>query len=144
MPKPTGRPTLYSEKLADDICELVADNYRLTEIEKMRGMPTRRSIVNWLGKYPEFDVKYTRAREELALAMSDEILAIADDTSNDWMERRGEKVPNMEVVMRSRVRIDTRRWLMTKILPKKFGDRLELDHSGELKITRVTFAESDG
>ena len=62
--------------------------------------------------------------------MEDELLEIADDATNDWMEKRdrdGEAIGwmvNGEHIQRSRVRIDTRKWIMSKRAPKKYGDRV--------------------
>ena len=57
---------------------------------------------------------------------AEEIIEIADDAKNDWMEREGFKTLNQEHIQRSRVRIDTRKWLMAKLMPKKYGDRVEV------------------
>jgi len=66
--------------------------------------------------------------------MADEIREIADDGQNDWMTiQRGGKdveVPNREVLERSRLRVDTRKWLMSKVAPKRYGERTQLEHSG--------------
>lgn len=123
----------YSKKLGAEICRLVSENYRLNQIEVMPGMPDRVTIWRWRTDHPEFAEKYTAAWECLGQQMQDEILAIADDGKNDWMEREdGSKEWNREHSMRSRLRVDTRKWLMGKLWPKKFGDKLELEHSGEI------------
>lgn len=66
---------------------------------------------------------------------ADEILEIADDGQNDWMERESKngevfEVENHEVLNRSRLRVDARKWLMSKLAPKKYGDVQKLEHSG--------------
>ena len=72
-------------------------------------------------------------------AMSDEILAIADDSTNDAMtitRRDGSEseVADNEWINRSRLRVDTRKWLMSKLAPKKYGDKQQVEHSGELNV----------
>lgn len=67
--------------------------------------------------------------------MADETLEICDDGSNDWLERQGEDekrtyVLNGEHVQRSRLRVDTRKWLLSKALPKIYGDKITTEHSG--------------
>ena len=67
-------------------------------------------------------------------AWAEEINEIADDGRNDWMtiQRGGEEVevPNPEVLQRSRLRVDTRKWLMSKIAPKRYGEKLQTEISG--------------
>lgn len=118
----------YSREVGTRICELIADNYRLTQIAAMEDMPSRQSIWNWLAEHEDFRLMYEKARDELYSHMADELLEIADDAKNDWVEREYGKEFDKEHAMRSRLRVDTRKWLMSKILPKKFGDKLEVEH----------------
>lgn len=79
----------------------------------------------------EFAKQYARAMELRADFWADELLEIADDGSNDWMERElanglTVEVPNPEVVARSKLRVETRKWLMGKAAPKKYGEKLAL------------------
>lgn len=96
-------------------------------------MPDKSTVMRWLAKYPEFRDQYAGAREAQADYYAEEILEIADDGSNDWMERkRGDEtieVENHEVLNRSRLRVDTRKWLMARMSPKKYGDKLT--HAGD-------------
>lgn len=84
-----------------------------------------------------------RARETQADAIFDEILDIADDGSNDWMEKHDGEGGNIgwrengEAIQRSRLRIDARKWMAGKLRPKVYGDKVELEHSGHLKVERV-------
>jgi hypothetical protein len=66
-----------------------------------------------------FTAQYARAREIQADGMVDEMLDIADDARNDWMEKRGELVPDNEAIHRSRLRIDARRWVAGKLRPNR-------------------------
>jgi len=95
------------------------------------------SVFKWLQKYPEFVKQYTQARESQADAMVDDILEIADDGTNDWMERRNKEGAiigwelNAEHVNRSRLRVDARKWIASKLLPKKYGEKVETTHKGD-------------
>lgn len=110
-------------------------------------MPCVATVFNWFRKYPEFLEQYARAKQESADAFIEEMQDIADDGTNDWMERHnadGKSVGwqlNGEHVQRSRLRIDTRKWIASKLKPKKYGDKIELagDPSAPLvhKIERV-------
>jgi terminase small subunit-like protein len=75
-----------------------------------------------------------RARELQAELWADEILEIADDGTNDWVERKRCGVDitefDREHVMRSSLRVDSRKWLLARLLPKKYGDKVQAEHSG--------------
>ena len=83
-----------------------------------------------------FAAQYARARDAQAEFWAEQLLDVADDGSNDWMERNDPDNPgwdlNGEAVARSRLRVDTRKWLLSKVLPKKYGDKLEV--TGTLQI----------
>ena len=109
----TGRPSGYSEDVADTICQELMAGKSLRTICSMEGMPAASTVYSWLRQYPEFSQRYARAREVQADVLADEILEIADSDLD----------PN-----RARVMIDARKWLAGKLRPKKYGDRVELDH----------------
>jgi len=125
-----GRPSMYTEELADKFCELLSTGSSLRSACQEEGMPAPVTIFQWIRKHEEFAKQYARACEERTEAMSEDILDISDDGSNDWMEKRfGDTeawVTNGEALQRSRLRVDTRKWLMSKMKPKKYGDKLDL------------------
>src|SRR5690606_532057 len=86
--KTAGRPSDYSEALVDAICERIANGESLRSICSDDDMPSKTSVFNWLAKHPEFLTKYARAREVQAEALADEMIDIADNGTNDWMEKR--------------------------------------------------------
>jgi hypothetical protein len=136
-PKKKDPPSLYSEALAEAICDRLADGESLNRICKAAGMPSERTVRTW-ARTPEhpFPPKYARAREIGYLKLADELLEIADDGTNDWMRRTGKDgedlgwAVNGEHIARSRLRVDTRKWLLSKCLPKIFGDRITAEHTG--------------
>jgi len=139
---PGGRPTKYNKRLADKICNALADGKSLRKICNPKDMPNRGTVYRWLGENEKFNNQYARAKREMAEDMAEEILEIADDTSMDMGFKKSEDKDgkgatpfvDKENIQRSRVRIDTRKWLMSKLIPKKYGDKQEIEHSGELKI----------
>lgn len=131
-----ARPTDYSQDLADRICEQLADGKSLRTVCLADDMPDKRSVFRWLRIHEEFSHQYARAKEESADALSDEMLDIADDGSNDWMASSdGGQDYNGDHVQRARLRIDTRKWIASKLKPKKYGDKLEVggDPSNPIK-----------
>jgi len=99
-------------------------------------MPDKSTVIRWLARYQEFRDQYACARGAQADYYAEEIIEISDDGSNDWMERqRGdgstEEVENKEVLARSRLRVDTRKWLMARMAPKKYGDKVIQEHGSD-------------
>lgn len=130
-----GRPTKYSQDLADEICSQLADGKSLRSVCLADDMPDKRTIFRWLRTKQDFCHQYERAKAESADALTDEMLDIADDGSNDWMKRHGKDneeywVVNGEHVQRSRLRLDTRKWIASKLKPKKYGDKITNEVTG--------------
>jgi len=143
---PGGRPSVYSDEIANRICDLITDGYTLRQIgNEFPDLPHKRTVLGWLANpndYPMLSQRYARAREARAEAMADEIEEISDDGRNDWVEREGLTVTNHENIQRSRLRVDTRKWLMSKMLPKKYGDKLDVQHSGTV-VLEALFQRKD-
>jgi hypothetical protein len=107
-PQPEAR-IAYSDDLAAQLCEHVADGLSLKEACELPGMPKRRTAYKWLGEHENFMRMYTRAREERADLVADEIITIADT----------ERDPNKAKVM-----IDARKWWAARVNPKKYGEKI--------------------
>lgn len=121
-----GRPSIYTPKLADLICLRIATHMESTHklCQRYDDMPDTTCIYEWRHKHPEFAHKYAQAKMQQAEIMAEEILDIADDYSNDIRyDKDGNKSCNSEFVARSRLRVDTRKWLASKLAPKIYGDR---------------------
>lgn len=135
-PRPRGRPTRYSAKLAERILARLIDGQSLREICRDKGLPAESTVRLWaVSDIDGFSARYTQAREAQMDRFAEEIIEIADDGTNDWIERqlndgRTETAPDHEHITRSRLRVDTRKWLMSKLAPKRYGERMELEHSG--------------
>lgn len=139
---PVGRPTSFTNEIAAIILERLSDGESLRTICSADGMPNRSTVFRWLSQNKEFCDQYTYAREEQADALFDEILDIADDGTNDWMERKDKDdqsigwVENGEALRRSALRVDARKWMAGKMRPKKYGDKLQLsgDQDSPLQV----------
>lgn len=132
-----GRPTVYNIDVASQICGRIAQGQSLKEICRDDGMPCTSTVFKWLAEKPEFSDLYAQAREAQADVLADEIIAISDDGTNDWMERQNENgdslgwVLNGEHVQRSKLRVDARKWIASKLKPKKYGERVVNEHTGK-------------
>jgi hypothetical protein len=89
-------------------------------------------VFRWLAAHKEFRDQYARAREARADAMAEEILEISDDDSDDAIidPETGSTRLNTEFVARSRLKVDTRKWLMARMAPKVYGDKVSQEISG--------------
>src|SRR5262245_40509688 len=129
-----GRPTRYTPALGKAICKMLAGGVSLNQICRRPRMPAKSRDLGWASD-PEHPLsyQYVRAREIGYLAMADEIAEIADDGRNDWVERENKKGESFialdrEAVMRSQLRVDARKWILSKVLPKVYGARNETTH----------------
>lgn len=127
----------FSQRIFDRICERIADGESLRSICDDKDMPHKTNVFRWLADEENDHLRdqYARARDAQADALFDDILEIADDARNDWMERKnGDGVPigwqeNGEAIRRSQLRIEARKWMAGKMRPKKYGDKLDVEHS---------------
>lgn len=139
-----GRPSKHTPELAAEICRRLADGESLRSICRDEAMPSKEAVRCWCRDNPEFLVQYVRAREDQADTLVEEILEIADDGSNDTytVEKDGREVEvvNYDHIQRSKLRVDARKWAASKLAPKKYGDRLNVDakHEGGMVLQVVT------
>lgn len=112
--KGEGRPSKYNEEIANRICAQLTEGRSLKRlIEEDEGMPHMSTIFEWICTKPEFSEKYAKARQVQAEGYIDEIMDIADYGTED--------------TQRARLMVDTRKWYASKVIPKIYGDRLQLE-----------------
>lgn len=118
-----GRPSEYTDEIGQEICARLADGKSLRKICLDDDMPAQSTVYKWLLNplHETFVENYARARELQADTLFDECQDIADDGSNDYMG--DDEKYNGDAVQRSRLRIDTRKWMAGKLRPKKYGDK---------------------
>ena len=119
-----GRPTDYNEEIAARICSEVASGRSLRSVVKDDDMPAMSSVFLWIAKYPIFSEQYAQAQSDRTVAWSEDLVEIADDASGD--------------TQRDKLRVDTRKWLMSKMAPKRYGDKIETVHSGGIEVQQIT------
>jgi hypothetical protein len=127
-----GRPSLYTPDLASEICRRLADGETLRAICRDEAMPDERTVRTWAVGNASFSPQYAKAREIGYWGMADELLEIADDGQNDtYKDEHGVYKIDQEAIARSRLRVDTRKWLLSKALPKVYGDKLTAEVTGK-------------
>lgn len=125
--KKIGRPSSFSQAMADRICEHLAEGKSLRSFCEATDAPNKSTVMRWLREHERFRDQYAHAREDQAEILADEILDISDDGTNDLTTRkRGDEeieVVNHDHITRSRLRVDARKWFAGKLKPKKYGDK---------------------
>lgn len=130
----------FTQEIADIICERIADGESLRSICAAADMPSATTVFKWLIALPRFAEQYAHARELQADTYFDQIADIADDATNDFMQRQIDegvfvRVVDQEHIQRSKLRIEARRWMAGKLRPKKYGEKQEIEHSGSVEVT---------
>lgn len=132
---PAGRPSDYSQELSDKLCALLSEGMSMHRACEPDDMPNKRTVFRWLRTNEEFCHQYENAKAEAADFLAEEMIEIADDGTNDFMKSLGDDETesyryNGEHVQRSRLRIDARKWIASKLKPKKYGDKVKQELSG--------------
>ncbi|CAB5162219.1 hypothetical protein UFOVP151_11 [uncultured Caudovirales phage] len=127
-----GRPSSYNPELGAAICERLAAGESLRSVLRDPDMPSMSMVFRWLAddRYEKFRDQYAHAKEVGIEHMAQEILEISDDTSQDTLETEHGSKANNEWIQRSKLRVDTRKWLLSKLAPKKYGERTSMELTG--------------
>jgi hypothetical protein len=119
--------TRMTDDVIDNIIDLLHTN-SLSEICRLPGMPERTTFMKRLAGDPELQKRYAAAIDVRADVLVDEIIEIADDDSNDTVIGENGPRANTEWIARSKLRVDARKWAAAKMAPKKYGDRVDMNH----------------
>lgn len=118
-----GRPSSYTQEIADAICERIADGESLRGICRADDMPNKVTVWRWLDAHPDFCTQYARAREMQAEGFFEEIVEIADDGRRDYQEtEEGAALVDHDHIQRAKLRVDARKWVAARMAPKKYGE----------------------
>ena len=125
-----GFKTIVTQENIDTLCDSVVMGMTVREACELEGMPSPNAIYLAVSRNEDWANQYARAREAQLVKWEDDIVEISDNGTNDWMERNGVASVNGEHIQRSKLRVDTRKWVMAKRRPKKYGDRVSQEISG--------------
>lgn len=117
------RQSDYTDDIADLICEGIAQGRSLAKICQDEGMPTPKTVYNWMRTREGFLHNYVRAKEDQADYMADEMLEISDNNDLDPQHKR--------------IMVDTRKWLASKLKPKSYGEKIQTEHTGSIQIEAI-------
>ena len=129
IPNPgrAGYSKEFKEELFSKVLDLIAE----------KGLPVYKALKEcgtsfnpfseWLTEKKENNERYARACEIRAEYLESQMIDIADDSSNDIkVDNNGQEIINSENIQRSKLRVETRKWLMGKLKPKKYGDKIDI------------------
>ena len=137
-----GRPTVYTEELAATICERLASGRSLRDVCRDEGIPDRATIHRWLISNDGFCDQYTRATNIRADEMFDEMFEIADTPMLGEKRKISAdgavEVSEADMIEHRKLQIETRKWSLARMAPKKYGDRTQIQHSGDADNPVVT------
>lgn len=122
--RPAGRPATYTEEIGELIANYLGDGMTLKAICEQDGMPTRMTVFRWEGKYPEFKAMLEAARAAYLEDKCVEMEKIAEGTPgcDHVTAENGDTKTIREVLDRSKLRIDTIKWILGKRLPKVYAE----------------------
>ena len=147
MAHPGGRPTDYNEEIASIICDLVSVSTKGLEriCAENPELPAEVTIHRWRSRHPKFGQDYAIAKQKQAELLAHEIIEIADDGSNDtYTNDEGHQCTNYDVIARSRLRVDARQWVASKLLPKVYGDKkTEESNNPQETLTKIQALVAD-
>lgn len=125
------------------ILDHIAEGKSLRSICDTDGFPPISTFLTWVASDAELEKAYRFALEIRADVQHEEMMEIADDGRNDWMEvanKNGEFIGwtlNKEAVARSKLRLDQRKWSASRMNPKKYGDKVDLNHGGKVQVVTL-------
>ena len=118
---PGGRPSSYTDEIANEIIERLMDGESLVSICKSDHMPGRRTVLRWQSENQSFGTECAHAREEQADYMDHQILSVADACTP-------------ETAQSDRVKIAAYQWRASKLAPKRYGEKLDMNLSGKVEF----------
>ena len=122
-----GRPTIYSKELIERICEQVSNGKSLRAVCRAKDTPSMSTVMVWLGENDEFSEQYRKATEQREDFHFEEMMEIADKV-----------LPESAEVAKAKLQIDTRKWVLSRMNPKKYGDKQQMEHSGDVAVNMIS------
>lgn len=131
-----ARPSIFTQEIADTICSRIASGESLRKICEDDGLPDRITVHYWLldSRHKEFFNQYAKARSIQAELLFEELKELSDVSVDDIV---GNDKSDGARVQARKLQIDTRKWYLSKVVPKKFGDKLDLTSDGKQLPTPI-------
>lgn len=143
MKKRVGRPSSFTLKVAQEICDRISEGETLRSICRDDGMPKWQTVYRWMGQRKEFAARIARARELGHDAIAEEALEIADTPLEGVRTEKsadGTKEVREDMLGHRKLQVHTRMQLLAKWNPKKYGDKQDINLSGQLDLASAILA----
>jgi hypothetical protein len=127
MENKLGRPSGYTQEKADEICKMLADGITLQTICTLPEMPDRQTVHNWMKSHPDFFDAYTYARQLQADSLAEQVISEAMNSHDAPI---------------GRLRMDALKWYASKLAPKKYGDKIEVESNSQQNF-KISFSVPD-
>ena len=124
-----GRPSIYTQELADKICEQIALGNSIRKVCESDDMPGLSSIFKWIRENKEFAQQYARATGERTEAQHEDLLELGDEAIKHAY--KADPKAAGAVVQAVKLKADNLKWSMSKMVPKKYGDKLDMTTNGK-------------
>ena len=137
------RYSSFTQDLADKVCARLSEGESLRAICKDDDMPSAVTVHKWVLDLPTFAKQYARARSIQADVLAEQCMDIADESpALIFKDVQGAEVISIDsaAVNHQRLRIDARKWFASKVAPKKYGDKLDVEHTGDVTFNVVDYA----
>ena len=125
--KKIGRPSKYTQEKANEICTLLSEGLTLQTICELPDMPSRKTVHEWTTEFPDFRDAYTHARQLQADALAERVVSEAFNSHDAQI---------------GRLRMDALRWYASKLAPKKYGEKVEVEQTGNANF-KISFSVPD-
>jgi hypothetical protein len=127
----------YTPEIAREICDRLAEGETLRAICRSDHMPSASTVRRWvIDDFEGFAAQYARARDCGLDEMADELIEISDDGTNDtYCDEEGKEKTDADVLGRSKLRVDSRKWYLSKLAPKRYGERTTIAGDPDAPLT---------
>jgi hypothetical protein len=133
-----ARPSEFSQERAADICGRIASGEPLVKICRDESMPHVATVYRWIAANEAFRDMYARAREDQADTLADEIQAIADEPmlgQKTTTKANGDvETVSGDMIEHRKLRVDARKWIAAKLKPRKYGEKIDHQHGGNMTV----------
>jgi len=127
--KKNGRPSKYTKELSDEICALLSQGLSLRSVCRIKGMPDITTIFEWMRVHPDFSPQYALATNERTEAQHEDLLELGDEAIK--LSQTVDTKVSGAVVQAVKLKADNMKWSMSKMKPKKYGDKVDVTSDGK-------------
>lgn len=139
-PRPRGRPSVRTGALDEEVLAWIAEGKTLRDFCRRPGKPARRTIDDWREQDPAFAARFARARDDGYDVIAEQALAIADTPQVGQIvtkDKDGTKTVTEDMLGHRKLQVDTRLKLLAKWSPKKYGDKIDVEHTGKVSLEQI-------